>query len=80
MQGILKTDTCHAHRDLTIDTSKMVSFAPTTKPPIQTAPSGRRRNSRSHVRNLFQVYIFVFFQHFSFSFFIISSSNLYYSQ
>ncbi|VDM12716.1 unnamed protein product [Wuchereria bancrofti] len=53
MQGILKTDTCNSHRNFTINSSKMVSFAPTTKS-IQTAPSGRRRNSRSHVRNLFQ--------------------------
>ncbi|KAK6102508.1 Cell division protein anillin family protein [Brugia pahangi] len=53
MQGILKTHTCNSHRNFTIDSSKMVSFAPTTKS-IQTAPSGRRRNSRSHIRNLFQ--------------------------
>ncbi|CAG9532397.1 unnamed protein product [Cercopithifilaria johnstoni] len=53
MQGILKTDTYSPNRNRTIDSSKMVSFAPTTKS-IQTAPSGRRRNSRSHVRNLFQ--------------------------
>lgn len=55
MQGILKTGNCSANQNHTIDSSKMVSFAPTTKP-IQTAPSGRRRNSRSHVRNLFQVF------------------------
>ncbi|VBB30128.1 unnamed protein product [Acanthocheilonema viteae] len=53
MQGILKSDACSPYRNLTVDPSKMVSFAPTTKS-IQTAPSGRRRNSRSHVRNLFQ--------------------------
>ncbi|EJD74383.1 hypothetical protein LOAG_18295 [Loa loa] len=53
MQGILKTDTCNSNRNLTMDSSKIVSFAATTKP-VQTAPSGRRRNSRSHVRNLFQ--------------------------
>ncbi|OZC07891.1 hypothetical protein X798_05103 [Onchocerca flexuosa] len=52
MPGILKTDTSNPNRSLMIDSSKMVSFAPTTKS-VQTAPSGRRRN-RSHVRNLFQ--------------------------
>uniref|UniRef100_A0A915Q5F8 Anillin homology domain-containing protein n=1 Tax=Setaria digitata TaxID=48799 RepID=A0A915Q5F8_9BILA len=53
MHGILKTDTCSPNRHFAVDSSKMVSFAPTTKP-AQTAPTGRRRNSRSHVRNLFQ--------------------------
>ncbi|MCP9258165.1 hypothetical protein DINM_002679 [Dirofilaria immitis] len=49
----IQTNTCSPHRNLTMDSSKMVSFAPTTKP-VQTAPSGRRRTNRSHVRNLFQ--------------------------
>ncbi|VDN35417.1 unnamed protein product [Gongylonema pulchrum] len=53
MPGILKSDACSPNRHL-MDPSKMVSFAPSTKL-NQTAPSGRRRNGRAHVRKLFQV-------------------------
>ncbi|VDM95793.1 unnamed protein product [Thelazia callipaeda] len=50
---VLKNDSHNEHQDPFLNSVKMVSFASTTKF-HQTAPSGRRRNARSHVRDLFQ--------------------------